>query len=1012
MNTGFPPEWRPSGEPPNEALKFVRLGEFKSNGHKDPSSSSSPYIGDGDSDDALQVVNARQFPTQIKPRVCVVGGLVPERHVTTLYGAGGTTKSILALSLLLAAARGDSVWLGLAMRGKRYKCLYVDFELDLEAQAERALKLIKGSGYAQLPDNFNYLAAGGNRPEDVLEFVYRYTQETSVNLLAIDSVGLAMMGDAGQYLDVIKFFRDLDRFRTKLRSTVLLVDHQANLGAGEAYQAKGAFGSSYKGNLSRSRIQVELVEHAPGVRRIALRHNKANFTEYVDPFEVEVAFTDEAIKLTAVRMADESLVQEQQVPAWKRALLTLYKEDDSMDRTELSGSLGVSYGTMGNVLTRLRTSGYVRDSEKAAGVGTRRPVEITNSGQEFVEKFLDDYRYPPKAYEQEGPDEDPPDTSSSSPPYYRNDDDDGALSATPHTYITEPGELAEVHEWIDSSSGRIGLDLETTGLDPGSAEISLAQLSDGGTTYILDVFALGDAVEETMTLLAGKWLVSHNAEFEQDFIRTKYGIELMNIADTLLMNKVLEQGDHLKTPKGWFTLEGVVGRYLHETISKEEQESDWSARPLTHSQLAYAAQDAAILVDLHEVLSSRIMEEGLAEVLDIETRAKPAFRWLEETGVYVDRAKLEDYLRDLEERAEDLHSQLKEFADINWNSSHQLIKFFGLAGKKRWPKTSKGQCKTGDAELRSLKHPAVVSLLEWRKMRKTISTYGKSWVALISEDDGRLRARYDLMGTVTGRTSCRSPNLQNLPRKTVHKSAIVAPEGRVLVKADYSQIELRIAAKFAPDENLLRFYQQGAEDADAHTLMAAAITGKTHSEISKDERTAAKAANFGPLYGMGAKSLRAYARNTYGVKWSPSEAKEVLETFRHQYPGIAAWHRTGYSPSETNREELAATRTFAGRRRRLFKSVMEWFNAPIQGTGADGAKLAMALLYEHRREVESLRPILFVHDEIVVECDEADAERAKELLIRCMRDGMDAVLNKAEPHVPVEVDAEIGRSWS
>jgi DNA polymerase I len=142
------------------------------------------------------------------------------------------------------------------------------------------------------------------------------------------------------------------------------------------------------------------------------------------------------------------------------------------------------------------------------------------------------------------------------------------------------------------------------------------------------------------------------------------------------------------------------------------------------------------------------------------------------------------------------------------------------------------------------------------------------------------------------------------------------------------------------------------------------------------------------------------------------EAKRILKTFKETYPGIAAWHKTGYKPHETNRSELAPTRTLAGRRRRHFKSVMDWFNTPIQGTGADGAKLAMALLYERRSEVPSMAPVLFVHDEIVVECDLGDAEAASELLRRCMQDGMDAVLNKDEPRVAVIVDVEAPRkSW-
>jgi DNA polymerase I len=197
-----------------------------------------------------------------------------------------------------------------------------------------------------------------------------------------------------------------------------------------------------------------------------------------------------------------------------------------------------------------------------------------------------------------------------------------------------------------------------------------------------------------------------------------------------------------------------------------------------------------------------------------------------------------------------------------------------------------------------------------------------------------------------------------------------------------------------------------------HTRMASAITGKPESEITEDERTAAKAANFGPLYGMGAKRLRADAKAKYGVEWTLDEAEDVLETFKTSYPGIADWHKDGYKPNETNRSELAPTRTLAGRRRTHFKSVMDWFNTPIQGTGADGAKLAMALLYERRATVPSMVPVLFVHDEIVVECDKAEEEQGKGLLIACMEDGMNAVLNKEGPQIPLDVEATTGVTWA
>jgi DNA polymerase-1 len=136
----------------------------------------------------------------------------------------------------------------------------------------------------------------------------------------------------------------------------------------------------------------------------------------------------------------------------------------------------------------------------------------------------------------------------------------------------------------------------------------------------------------------------------------------------------------------------------------------------------------------------------------------------------------------------------------------------------------------------------------------------------------------------------------------------------------------------------------------------------------------------------------------------------ALQTFKERYPDIARWHRDGYSADD--RAELAPSRTLAGRRRCKFKRIGDWFNHGIQGSAADGAKLALALLYEHRDRVPSMVPILFVHDEIVAECDETEVEAAKELLEWVMRTGMGAVIIKSGPPVPIVVEAEVRDSWA
>ena len=221
---------------------------------------------------------------------------------------------------------------------------------------------------------------------------------------------------------------------------------------------------------------------------------------------------------------------------------------------------------------------------------------------------------------------------------------------------------------------------------------------------------------------------------------------------------------------------------------------------------------------------------------------------------------------------------------------------------------------------------------------------------------------------------------------------------------DYSQIELRIAAKISGDKEMLSAYAEGR---DLHTLTAQSLTG--HTDVSKDERKLAKAVNFGLLYGMGAKGLQSYALKSYGVEMNLEEAALYRRRFFETYPGLKKWHERGRLDWLRGDTE---TRTLSGRRRTDVRRLTDRLNAPVQGTGADGLKLALALLWERRDEFSGAAPVLVCHDEIVVECDEDRGEETKRWLEKAMTEGMDTVLNGTdEVDVPVEVKARIARSW-
>jgi DNA polymerase-1 len=219
-----------------------------------------------------------------------------------------------------------------------------------------------------------------------------------------------------------------------------------------------------------------------------------------------------------------------------------------------------------------------------------------------------------------------------------------------------------------------------------------------------------------------------------------------------------------------------------------------------------------------------------------------------------------------------------------------------------------------------------------------------------------------------------------------------------LIKADYSQLQLRIAAKIAGDERMRQAYARGE---DLHTITACSLTGK--DRVTKADRQVAKAVNFGLLFGLGAKGLRGYAKSTYGLDLTLEQATEYRRTFFATYPGLVRWHRQAGSSSAKE------CRTLAGRRRLLDAQTpfTHRLNSPVQGTEADGLKLALALLWERRAEVPGAFPVLPVHDEIVVEAGTDQAEVVSAWLKQAMLDGMAPLINP----VPVEVEVKVGRTW-
>jgi DNA polymerase I-like protein with 3'-5' exonuclease and polymerase domains len=567
------------------------------------------------------------------------------------------------------------------------------------------------------------------------------------------------------------------------------------------------------------------------------------------------------------------------------------------------------------------------------------------------------------------------------------------VAAPAHVLVTDRAGLEMAAAAVDNT-GLVGLDLETTGLDRRTDRVRLLSLAcdtiDGGTVaYLVDCFAVDPA--PLWDLLADKELVLHNAAFDLAFLARLGFTPAGRVRDTMLLAQLLTAGTAERV-----TLAACCRRWLGRDLDKAEQASDW-AGDLTDAQLAYAAADVAVLAPLVKVLAGEVKDAGLVEAARLEHRCLPAVVWMGRQGVALDRDAWEALARSADEEADHLLHQLQQaappkpgeiFDAWNWDSTRQARQALAQAG---CPVDS-----TSDETLAAVDHPLAELLRRYRLARKRGGTYGADWLAHVATD-GRVYPGWRQIGAASGRMSCSAPNMQQLPRGD-HRRCVAAPSGRVLVKADYSQIELRIAAKVSGDKALLEAYQRGD---DLHVLTARRVLGI--EGVTREHRQLAKALNFGLLYGMGARGFRRYAKGQYGLDLTEAEAGRYRDAFFKTYPGLAAWHRRVRSRRE------AETRTLAGRRRLLQDQTPDTqrLNTPVQGTGADGLKLALALLWERRDQAPGAVPVLAVHDEIVVEADADKADAAAGWLKRAMLDGMAPL---ADP-VPVEVEVSIAPTW-
>ena len=586
------------------------------------------------------------------------------------------------------------------------------------------------------------------------------------------------------------------------------------------------------------------------------------------------------------------------------------------------------------------------------------------------------------------------------------------------------------------TAASVCFDTETLQLQPERGKLRLLQLGSGArnTVVLIDCFELDKSEWVKLRRFFGspvRYWLAHNAVFDLGWLQEHDIYPHGWVRCSMLASRLLTNG--MPFPK--HGLANVVKRYLDTELSKEQQRSDWSGA-LSNEQLDYAANDVVALMNLDEILDRKIRINRLTKAYSLECRALPAMAQMWRTGLPWNAANLqqrkEDYQVDIKALEKDFILQLdyalpegkklprdeddtfnlrakdegkirdgsKKYRGFNLNSPKQLLEKLGdLLGET--PKDANGKPSASRQALRAYAadHEVIQIYLEWKradKRRQMINSIQEKMDA-----DGFVRASYMQLGAESGRMSCIKPNNQQIPRDPQFRGCVEAPEGYLLVDADFGQMELRLAAAIAKDERMISAFQRGE---DLHTVTA---------ETIGCSRQIAKSANFGLLYGSGAKGLRNYAGGS-GITMTVERAAQIRKDWLDAFSGIAEWQKEMAEESEeTEGDKWADTRIPVSGMRRYLQGDMNRLtvrcNTPIQGAGAAILKCALGKLWPLVYEAgeQTVRIAAAVHDEILLLVREDAAEE----WAACLKQVMEEAEAKWLGDIPALAEVSIGKTW-
>ena len=587
--------------------------------------------------------------------------------------------------------------------------------------------------------------------------------------------------------------------------------------------------------------------------------------------------------------------------------------------------------------------------------------------------------------------------------------------------ITKPEERKELME-ILMKQDQVCFDTETTSIDALHAD--LVGISFSYKAREAFYVAIPEDFEQAKAIVEEFKPFFESTKIEKIAHNIKYDLKVLNRYSIFVAFPLFDTmvAHYLINPESKQSMDFLAEFYLNykpvsiETLLGKKGKNQGNMRDLKPEEISdYACEDADITFQLKQLFEPQIQKEHLKELFyEMEMPLVEVLKDMEEEGIAIDVKALVAYSKQMEITLTELEKNIKELAgmDFNVDSPKQLgdVLFDVLKISAKAKKTKTGQYATSEDILQKHEkdHPIIPMILEYRQLRKLKSTYVDPLPTLTDKIDGRIHTNYMQTVTATGRLSSNNPNLQNIPVRTdkgkeIRKAFVPRNSDFILMAADYSQIELRIIAALSGDKNMIEAFKSGQ---DIHKATAAKVFHVPLDEVTREQRSAAKAVNFGIIYGQSAFGL---AQN---LNISRTEAKTIIDSYFEQYSTIKSY----MDGTVAQAREKGYVETIMQRRRYLpdinsGNAVVRGFaernavNAPIQGSAADIIKMAMVEVYRAmKKQPLKSKMILQVHDELVFDIHRSEMEWMKKLVEDAMEQAVKMV-------VPMEVELQFGENW-